>query len=312
MAIQWYPGHMHKAQNDIKKQLNNIDLIIEVLDARIPYSSRNPAIEALSINSGNPKPRLKIINKSDLADPVTTQKWQAYFEQALNVKALSLSIQQPQQVKNISSLCLKLFPQRNLRIKPIQAMIVGIPNVGKSTIINGLASRTIAKTGNEPAITKTQQRIDLKNGIILFDTPGILWPKIENPESAYRLAITGAIKDTAIDYTDIAYHFIEFITIHYPSQLQKHYQLDEIPQDPLLVLETIGLKRGCVKSGGHIDLDKVSKIIIKDYRSGIIGKLSLENPDMIEKENKAVAILAQAKIDKKAARKMAFKNKRQR
>nr|CAA6826938.1 MAG: 50S ribosomal subunit maturation GTPase RbgA (B. subtilis YlqF) [uncultured Thiotrichaceae bacterium] len=309
MAIQWYPGHMHKAQKDIKKLLGNVDLIIEILDARIPFSSTNPVIELLSDNSGNPKPRLKVMNKSDLADPVSTKVWEDYFAQSQGVKTLKMSSDKASQVKNIVTLCHQMFPEHEARLRPIQAMVVGIPNVGKSTIINLLAGRAIAKTGNEAAVTKTQQRIDLKNGIVLFDTPGMLWPKIENDNSAYRLAITGAIKDTVIDYVEIADYLLEYLLTYHPDTLQKHFKLDELPRDAYSALEVIGRSRGTMKSGGRVDLDKISKIIIKEYRSATIGNISLENPIMIENENAIAAQKAQQKADKKAARKKNFKKR---
>ena len=310
MAIQWYPGHMNKAQKDIKQLLSSVDLIIEILDARIPFSSTNPMIALLSDNSGNPKPRLKVINKSDLADPASTTVWEGYFEQSQDVKTLKMSSDKVSQVKKIVTLCHQMFPEHKAQSRPIQAMIVGVPNVGKSTIINLLAGKAIAKTGNEAAITKTQQRIDLKNGIVLFDTPGMLWPKIENDNSAYRLAITGAIKDTAIDYIEIADYLIEYLLTYHPDILQKYFKIDELPNDAYSVLEVIGRNRGAIKSGGKVDLDKISKIVIKEYRSATIGNISLESPAMIEKENIITAQKAQQKLDKKAARKKGFNQKK--
>ena len=307
MAIQWYPGHMHKAQKDIKKLLSNVDLIIEILDARIPFSSTNPMIELLSHNLGNPKPRLKVINKSDLADPLSTKVWEDHFEKSQDVKTLKMSSDKISQVEKIVTLCHQMFPEHKARSRPIQAMIVGVPNVGKSTIINLLAGKAIAKTGNEAAITKIQQRIDLKNGIVLFDTPGMLWPKIENDNSAYRLAITGAIKDTAIDYIEIADYLMEYLLTYHRNILQAHFKIDELPNDSYSLLEVIGRNRGAIKSGGKIDLDKISKIVIKEYRNGAIGNISLESPIMIEKENIITAQKVQKKLDKKSARKKGFK-----
>lgn len=310
MTIQWYPGHMHKAQKEIKKALPNIDLIIEVVDARIPFSSANPVIAELSQDKGLNKPILKVINKIDLADPKTTQLWTEYLDQQQGIRALPVTSSQPEQVKKIIGLCRKLASHRIEKEQPVRAMIMGIPNVGKSTIINILSGRTIAKVGNEPAVTQRQQRIDLDNDVILFDTPGILWPKIDNQNSSYRLAITGAIKDTALDYDDIAFYAIEYFVEYYPDLLKSKFQLDELYDDPFTLLEIIGKKRGCLKSGGRIDLDKVCKILIHEYRSASIGKISLEIPTMIEKELIEVAEIKRLKEEKEALRKQKAKRKK--
>lgn len=201
MAIQWYPGHMHKAQKQIKDALPQVDLVIEVLDARIPFSSENPLIAQLR----GDKPCIKVLSKSDLADPEATRLWQDYLEREKGVKTLALTTQDPTRMRQLTELCRKMLPAREQSFKAIHTMIVGIPNVGKSTLINTLAGKTIAKTGNEPAVTKSQQRINLGNGIVLSDTPGILWPKVEIANSSYRLATSGAIKDTAMSYDDVAF-----------------------------------------------------------------------------------------------------------
>ena len=186
---------------------------------------------------------------------------------------------------------------------------MGIPNVGKSTIINVLTGRTIAKVGNEPAVTKRQQRIDLENGVTLFDTPGILWPKIENQHSSYRLAITGAIKDTALEYDDIAFYAIDYLVVNYPEALMATFNLAELTNETYEIIESIGKNRGCLRSGGKVDLDKVCKIIIKEIRSANMGTISFETPTMIEKEKLEVAEIIRAKEEKKLARKNAFKSK---
>ena len=309
MTIQWYPGHMHKAQKEIKKVLPNIDVIIEVIDARIPYSSANPVIAALADAKGIIKPLIKVINKTDLADPVMTQHWQQYLETQDNVKALAVSLHQPEKIKKIISLCHQLAPHRSAKEQSVRAMIMGIPNVGKSTIINVLTGRTIAKVGNEPAVTKRQQRIDLENGVTLFDTPGILWPKIENQHSSYRLAITGAIKDTALEYDDIAFYAIDYLVVNYPEALMATFNLAELTNETYEIIESIGKNRGCLRSGGKVDLDKVCKIIIKEIRSANMGTISFETPTMIEKEKLEVAEIIRAKEEKKLARKNAFKSK---
>ncbi|MCL1048879.1 ribosome biogenesis GTPase YlqF [Shewanella abyssi] len=285
MAIQWYPGHMHKARKEIEEVMPQVDLVIEVLDARIPYSSENPMVQQLR----GDKPCIKLLNKSDLADPETTQKWIEYLEQEQGVKAMAITTLQASQVKKIPDLCRKFVPSRDKLEKDIRTMIMGIPNVGKSTIINTLAGRTIAKTGNEPAVTKTQQRINLRNGIVLSDTPGILWPKVDNENSSYRLAVTGAIKDTAIEYEDVAMFAAEYFLEAYPEALKERYKLKELPDTDIELLEAIGRKRGALRPGGRIDLHKVSELLLHEYRSGKIGRISLETPAMAELEKAKVA-----------------------
>ena len=299
MLIQWYPGHMHKASNQVKEILPQVDLIIEILDARIPFSSQNPMLTALR----GDKPCIKILNKSDLADPEITQQWQIYLEKEQNLKTLALTIEQPDKIRQLTELCHKILPTKTGNGKLIHTLIIGIPNVGKSTLINILAGRIIAKTGNEPAITKAQQRIDIGNGIILLDTPGMLWPNVENKNSGYRLATTGAIKDTAINHDHVAFFAAEYLLQHYPNLLQDRFQLDQLPENEQQLMEAIGKKRGCLRSGGHIELDKVSKILLTELRAGSIGKISLETPAIMEKELVELVIIREQKEARKKARK---------
>ncbi|WP_299006749.1 ribosome biogenesis GTPase YlqF [uncultured Shewanella sp.] len=306
MAIQWYPGHMHKARKEIEEVMPQVDLVIEVLDARIPYSSENPMVQILR----GDRPCIKLLNKSDLADPETTQLWIEYLEQEQGVKAMAISTLQASQVKKIPELCRKFVPSRNKIEKDIRTMIMGIPNVGKSTIINTLAGRTIAKTGNEPAVTKTQQRINLKNGIVLSDTPGILWPKVDNESSSYRLAVTGAIKDTAMEYEDVAMFAAEYFLKAYPQAIHERYKLKSLPETDIELLEAIGRKRGALRPGGHIDLHKVSELLLHEFRSGKIGLLSLETPEMAEIEKAEVARIQAEKAEKEALKREQEKLKR--
>jgi len=280
MAIQWFPGHMHKARKEIKKVMPKIDLIIEVLDARIPYSSENPLIAELR----GDKPCIKLLNKSDLADARITQLWIDHFQAARNIKALAVTQEQPAKIKQTLKLCRQFFPDRNVSVKPIRVLIMGIPNVGKSSVINTLAGRFIAKVGNEPAITKRQQRIILDNGIELMDTPGFLWPKIHNVNSGYRLAVTGAIKSTAMEYEDVALFAAGYFSEAYPQLLRKRYKLDELPQGEMQVLETIAKKRGYLQAGGVVNLHKVSEVLLNEFRAKLIGAMSLETPEMIHAE----------------------------
>lgn len=301
-SIQWFPGHMHKAHKEIKEVLPQVDIIIEVVDARIPYSSENPLIAAIREKT----PCIKVLNKSDLADPAMTARWIEYIEQQAGTKALAITTTKTEQVHQITKLCQQMLPNRLSQDKQIRAMIMGIPNVGKSTIINILADRIIAKTGNEPAVTKNQQRIRLPSGIMLSDTPGFLWPKIENQNSGYRLAVTGAIKDTAIEYEDIAYYAAEYLIKHYPDRLKARYELEEVPETDHELMEAIAHRRGCLRAGGHFDIYKVSTILLNELRAGALGPISVETPEMAEKEKVEVVALmakqAQEKIEKKEAR----------
>ncbi len=303
MLIQWYPGHMHKASKEVKGILPQVDLIIEILDARIPFSSQNPMLTTLR----GDKPCIKVLSKSDLADPVVTQQWQNYLEQEQGVKTLALTIEQPEKMRQILELCHKMLPNKDSSDKPIHTLIMGIPNVGKSTLINILAGRMIAKTGNEPAITKTQQRIDIGNGIILLDTPGMLWPNVENKNSGYRLATTGAIKDTAISHDHVAFFAAEYLLKHYPELLQTRFQLEQRPEGEQQLMDAIGKKRGCLRSGGRIEMDKVAKILLTELRSGAIGRISLETPEMMEIELAELVIIRAEKEAKKLARKNKWK-----
>ena len=308
--IQWFPGHMHKAHKQIKEVLPQVDIIIEVVDARIPYSSENPLIGAIREKT----PCIKVLNKSDLADPDVTQQWIDYLEQDQDIKAIAITTSKPEQVHQITKLCEQMLPNRLGQDKQIRAMIVGIPNVGKSTIINILADRIIAKTGNEPAVTKNQQRIRLPSGIMLSDTPGFLWPKIENANSGYRLAVTGAIKDTAIEYEDIAYYAAEYLIAHYLPRLQKRYEFEETPQSDHELMELIAKRRGALRAGGHFDIYKVSTILLNELRSGALGPISIETPAMAAVEKVEVAELmalqAENKIEKKKARKRKYNKRR--
>jgi len=306
MKVQWFPGHMHKAQKEVRTLLPQVDVIIEVLDARIPFSSENPMIAQLRKD----KPTLKIFSKSDLADPEKTQIWQHYLEQEKNIKTLALNVQQNDRQARVLNLIRDMVPNKGDATRVIHALILGIPNVGKSTLINSLAGRPIAKTGNEPAVTKMQQRIKLDDHITLFDTPGMLWPNIENRYSGYRLAATGGIKETAFELPDIATFLAETLIKDYPERLKTRFNLTELPQDELEFLEIIGRERGCLRSGGMVDLDKISRIFIMEYRDNQYGPITLELPEdmkkemaqvIIEREEKAAKL--QAKLDAKAKRK---------
>lgn len=307
--IQWYPGHMHKAQKAIREGLPQVDLLIEILDARIPYSSENPAIAELRRDAlRGDKPCIKVLSKTDLADPQATVEWQAYLEQERGVRTFPTTTEQPGKIKQLLELCRRVVPQKDAGVKNINAMIVGIPNVGKSTIINTLAGRIIAKTGNEPAVTKSQQRINLGNGIVLLDTPGILWPKIVNPQSSYRLAATGAIKNTAMEYDDVAFFVAEYLLSAYPQLLAARFNLEHTPATELEFLEMAASHRGALNKGGKVNLHKICEVLINELRAGKLGRITLESPAMIEREKVAIAQAQAEKAAEAAARKQRFKD----
>ncbi|MFQ3198397.1 MAG: ribosome biogenesis GTPase A [Paraglaciecola sp.] len=303
MSIHWYPGHMHKAQKEIRELLPQVDLLIEVLDARIPYSSENPAIAQIR----GEKPCIKVLSKSDLADPDITARWQAYLEQERGVKTFTTTTDEPSKMKQLLELCRKMLPEKDASVKNINTMIVGIPNVGKSTLINILAQRIVAKTGNEPAVTKTQQRINLGSGIALFDTPGILWPKVENPNSGYRLAATGAIKDTAMEYDDVGFFAADYLIKAYPELIKERFKLDSVPATEIEFLEMAAAQRGALRAGGRVNLHKICEVLINELRSGKLGRITLETPEMIEVEEADMAAAVIKKASDKADRKQRFK-----
>ncbi len=303
MAIHWYPGHMHKANNEIKEALSRIDLVIEVLDARIPYSSQNPLLSSLRGN----KPCIKILTKSDLADPELTRQWQTWLEQEQGVKTLSLTSEQPDKMRQLIDMSRKMIGTLPGKRHIYNTMIMGIPNVGKSTLINILAGKIIAKTGNEPAVTKNQQRININDDFVLFDTPGVLWPKVENEAGMYRLAVSGAVKDTAFEYEDIAFFAADYLLKAYPETLIERFKLTSLPKNELEVLEAIGKKRGCLRGGGRVDLNKASKILLTELRACKVGRITFETPFMIEQELIEVKNKEDLKKDKKGKKKRTYR-----
>ena len=305
MAIHWYPGHMHKANKEIKETLSQIDLIIEVLDARIPFSSHNPLLSSLR----GDKPCIKVLTKSDLADPDLTRQWQSWLEQEQGIKTLPLTTEQPERMRQLIELSRKIIGTLPGKRQVFNTMIMGIPNVGKSSLINILAGKSIAKTGNEPAVTKAQQRINLGNDFVLVDTPGVLWPKVENDASMYRLAISGAVKDTAFEYEDIAFFAAEYLLKAYPDNIMQRFKLENLPRNELELIETIGRKRGCLRGGGRIDLNKASKILLTELRAGKLGRITLEAPGMIDKE--LIALKLKEELKKETKSQKGKKKKRQ-
>ena len=279
MSIQWYPGHMHKATKEIARSLSSIDVIIEILDARAPHTSSNPVIDKII----KEKPVIKVLNKSDLSDPLDTKKWQQYFNKSEYQNSIAINAMTSESKNEIVNLISQLSERKEG--KNTLTMVVGIPNVGKSSVINMLAGKKIARTGNEPAITKGQQKINLRNGIMLIDTPGILWPKIEDPESGLKLAALGSIRNTAVGYDEIAIYIIKFLMQKYPDYLKARYKIDLLSQDEHEIIELLAKKRGCLSKGGKIDLTKISEIIADDLRKGAYGQITLESIEIAETQN---------------------------
>lgn len=287
MTIQWFPGHMAKARREVTEKLKLVDIIFELVDARIPYSSRNPMIDEIIQH----KPRLVLLNKADMADKNITKEWIAFFAQK-GVKAIAINSQAGEGMKEIANAAQEILKEKFDRmrakgVKPraIRAMIVGIPNAGKSTLINRLAKKNIAKTGNTPGVTKSQQWIKVGKEMELLDTPGILWPKFEDQEVGMKLAITGAIKDTLLNLQDLTVYALDFLEREYPERLMERYKFTDIPDDVVLKFDHIGKLRGCLMGGGMVDYDKVAELVIRETRSEKFGPLSFERPKDFQTEN---------------------------
>ena len=275
MTIRWYPGHMSKALEEISTLVRKIDLIIEVLDARLPYSSSNHLLEEVRRN----KPCIKVLNKNDLADPAITKEWVRHFQKSAGVRALPLSAKKIPEVKNLVKLCKQLVPQRGNPGYPIRTMVVGIPNVGKSTLINTLVGRSIAKVGDRPAVTLKPQQIPLNNGILIFDTPGLLWPVMDDQGGAYRLAASGAIGANALDYTNVGVFAAAYMMRRYPELIRERYRLAELPESPYDLVEAIGRCLGCLAAGGVVDVHRAAEAFLREIRGGKVGRISFEEPE---------------------------------
>lgn len=274
MAIEWYPGHMTKARREITAAVKSCDVIIEILDARLPAASANPLLNKLR----GDKPCIKILNKQDLADPAVTREWVRHFDAETGTRALPLEAKQRSAAAQITKLCRRLVPHRGVPGKSLRALVVGIPNVGKSTLINTLAGRAIARVGDKPAITTCQQQVDLRNGILLFDTPGLLWPDMRNQLGAYRLATSGAIGDNAYDSVDVGRFAAEFLLESYRQFIAARYRLELLPTTGLELLAAIGRRRGCLAGGGEVDLQRAAELLLRELRTGSLGRISLERP----------------------------------
>lgn len=277
MAIQWFPGHMNAARRQAAKTMETTDLVVEVLDARLPQASSNPMIEELRLF--RQRPCLKILNKSDLADPTATDQWISWYEQEGRVRAVPLNCRVPAEVARIPMLCQQLAPHRSDAAKPLRIMIMGIPNVGKSTLMNALLKRRVAAVGDEPAVTKSQQRLYLDKQTILVDTPGMLWPKIEYPDDGLMLAASHAVGVNALIEEEVALFLAEILLSRYQSLLEVRYGIDGSILDGVDLLEAVARRRGLRQKGSDWDMEKAAHVLLQDYRSGALGRISLETPE---------------------------------
>lgn len=281
MAIQWFPGHMAKARREVQEKLKLVDFVIELVDARAPFSSQNPMIH----QTLQQKTKMIVLMKDDLADPTITNKWLQYFNNK-DIPAISINVNNRKDIEEVIQTAKQLAEQKMERLKkkgvrprPARAMILGIPNVGKSTLINRLAHKKIANTGDKPGITKHQQWIKVKKDFELLDTPGILWPKFEEEITGYRLAAIGTIKDQLLPIEDVAAFVVQFVQEFYPSFLEERYDISSSEEDMSLIFESIGKRRGCLESGGRINFEKTADIILQDLRTGKLGQITLEKPE---------------------------------
>ena len=280
MEFQWYPGHMSKAKRAMQEDLKLINVIIELVDARVPLSSKNPDIDPMA----NGKSRIILLNKCDLADAAVTAQWKKYYEKKGFFVAL-VNSKQGKGVKQVNeviqSACKEKIERdrrRGILNRPIRAMIVGIPDVGKSTFINSFAGKACTKTGNKPGVTKGKQWIRLNKNVELLDTPGILWPKFEDQTVGLRLAFIGSIKDELSDQYELCLLLMKYLQEHYPEAVPKAYQI-EADDSEVVLLERVAKRRGCLKAGGEYDLDKAANYVIDDFRNGRLGAISLEQPE---------------------------------
>ncbi|VTU32243.1 ribosome biogenesis GTPase YlqF [Variovorax sp. PBL-E5] len=299
MAIQWFPGHMHLTQKAIAERVKDIDVVIELLDARLPGSSANPMLADLTGH----KPGLKVLNKQDLADPERTALWLAHYNDRPATRAIGLDASQTTPARRLIDACHELAPSRGGMAKPMRVLICGIPNVGKSTLINTLIGGRKAKTGDEAGITKLEQRITLADDFYLWDTPGMLWPRIIVAKSGYNLAASGAIGRNAFDEEEVALELLDALRQHYAALVQARFGLDAV--DGLTdeqLLEAIGRKRGALLGQGRVNLQKAAEIVMNEFRSGKLGRITLETPQEFAAWVAAGELLEAERRAKKEAR----------
>ncbi len=312
MSVQWFPGHMHLTRKAIAERVKSIDVVVEMLDARLPGSSANPLMAELT--SG--RPTLKVLNKQDLADPVRTELWLAHYNAQPGTRAIALDASHSAPARAIIEACRELAPQRGGMFKPMRVLICGIPNVGKSTLINTLKGRKAAKTGDEAGVTRTEARIVLADDFYLYDTPGMLWPRIIVPESGYNLAASGAVGKNAYDEEEVAYELIAKLKTDYPGLMEARYQLGMTPgqwaathDDELL--QAIGRQRGALAAGGRVNVQKAAEIVIGDFRALHIGRITLETPEQFARWLKAGRQADKERAErKKALREQGFIERR--
>ena len=277
MSIQWFPGHMVAAQKKAAETMEFTDVVIEVLDARAPGASQNPMIRELS--AARQRVKLKILNKADLADPKVTDQWIQYFNSLPKTKAIAISCKKANEPKKILAFCKSLAPHRGSTLKPLRMMIMGVPNVGKSTLMNAILNKRIAKVGDEPAITKQQQRHQINDQMILVDTPGMMWPKITDAHDGYLLAVNNAIGKNAYLEDDVANQLGEILLKHYPGLLRDRFAIDNLVVDSIKLLEFIARKKNLPLRNHLLDIEKAATILLNDYRQGYLGRISLESPE---------------------------------
>ena len=277
MTIQWFPGHMTSARKKAAETMANVDVVIEVVDARLPAASTNPLVHELRRH--RQRPCLKVLNKSDLADPAVTKAWIAHYDQQEGVKAVAISSKKAGEVAKLPALCQSLAPHRNDNVKPLRMMIMGIPNVGKSTLMNALVKRKIAKVGDEPAVTKAQQVHQLSVRQTIIDTPGLMWPKIEHDSDGFMLAASHAIGRNAVIEEEVAVFLAALLLARYPALLEARYGFGLEGIDAVGVVEGVARRRGLLMRGGEADFEKASMVLLQDYRDGKLGRISLETPE---------------------------------
>jgi len=304
MAIQWFPGHMHSTRKAIAERIKDIDVVIEMLDARLPGSSANPLLSELTGH----KPSVKVLNKQDVADPARTPLWLDWYNALPETRAIGLDASEPAPARRLIDACHLLAPQRGGMAKPMRVLICGIPNVGKSTLINTLSKKSQAKTGDEAGITKLEQRIILADDFYLWDTPGMLWPRITIPESGYKLAASGAVGKNAYNEEEVTLELLVYLKRPYAHLLEARYRLGLTPEaiaalheDELL--ELIARKRGAVMSGGRVNVQKGAELVLTDLRSAVLGRVTLETPSEFEGWRAAGEVKEAERAAKKAARK---------
>lgn len=286
---------MAKAHRMIREQLKLIDVVIELLDARIPVSSANPVIDEIIEN----KPRVIVLNKADLADPAITEKWLAVFR-SQGLEAIAVDSVSGNSAKlligrteNAAKAKLAAWAAKGIRARAVRAMILGIPNVGKSSLINRLLGTATARTGDKPGVTRGQQWLKIGKNLELLDTPGVLWPKFEDQEVAFKLAITGAISDEVFDMEKVVTRLVELLRERYPDRVAGRYNLTlPLPEDPVEILGLIGSRRGCLRSGGVVDYEKARRIVLSEFRDGKLGRVTLDDPDFTKEEESSEEIEA--------------------